>query len=150
MGMRGDGWPAQERGSDASVSQLQGTLALWARVFASAYGEAGFHLDGTLISAGELDRMAQSLRGHLEGRDEETDREVLEDFLGGAGAYLGQVILSHFGGAWVSDASGQPQIVGLGETVVRPFDWIAERLEGEGMALLWRMARLNQRLRRTE
>ena len=146
--MRGDGWLAHKEGPEASVRQLQGTLALWARIFASAHGEAGFHLDGTLISAGELDRMAQSLRPHLESGDGDEEHEILEEFLGGAGAYLGQVILEHFGGTWVSDASGQPQIVGLGETVVRPFDWMAERLQGEGVALLWRMARLNQRLRR--
>jgi hypothetical protein len=132
----------QQAGTGVGGSGLDGTVELLARIFASSYQAAGFSLDGTLLSAGELDRLAIML-ARLEPTDLPTCREV-QDFVDGAGSYLGSLVVKHFGGTWVPDASGQPQIVGLGQRVVRPYEWVQTRVQGEGESLLRRLADLQR------
>jgi hypothetical protein len=111
---------------------VRGTIDFLSRVFEQSYSQVGFDLDGSLESAAELDRIAHEVRDRYvergcEGMDEASRTEA-ENFVHGAGAYLGKLIVDNLGGSWVAAADGGLHIIGLGEMIVRPFEAAAEQL----------------------
>jgi hypothetical protein len=120
-------------GTSPDGSSIEGTLEFLSRIFQASCSEAGFRLDGSLQSIEELDRVAASVAPSLSKscatRRRMTQEEV-EDFVAGAGAYFGKIVLDHLGGTLIRDEEGQLCIVGLADLVVRPFD-VAAHLAAE-------------------
>lgn len=92
------------------------------------WSRRGFRLDGTLGSLAELDLVALRL---ATPSDASCRCWVeVEDFLQGAGAYVGNVLVERCGGSWVEGPGGELQVNTVGGRRVRPFALVAERVRG--------------------
>jgi len=109
---------------------IECTVDFLCRIFTGSCRDAGFDLDGSLQSLFELDRIGASLASPA--KQSSAVETELENYVHGAGAYFGKVILDHYGGSWVRDDSGQLHIVGLADLVVQPFHVAASQAREGG------------------